>query len=738
MVAYAPYFAATASLSSVLHAVTPSEFSTAPICQVVTATVTEYATARPTTNSHGHGGPYYNPYNDVPLPFEWPGKPSHGEAYAPPQPSTPYEYGGPAKHDYEEPCWVTKGTDHLKSSLPNVEQCGNSQWGLIDTPHLPANGLPGSNPDGAYTSEPTRLPSTHSLHPTVSGYPYGYANATGSTTFGPTAAGTLEPIASAASKPKADLLCPSMPDTGVTRTYDLHVAYQTIAPDGVTRNGLTVNGQFPGPLIEANWGDWILWRVTNDLTDEGTTLHAHGLLQTESTWYDGVPAVSQCPITPNGGYYEMLFRADRYGTSWYHSHYSAQYSGGAHGPMVIHGPKHEDYDIDIGPIILEDWFHADYYTLVEGTMNGQFPPSNNNLINGRMNYPCANTTLPCTPNAGISKFKFQSGKKHLLRLINTGAEGNQKFSIDGHKLKVIAVDYIPVEPYTTNVVTLAVGQRTDVIVEAIGKPSDTFWMRSQLAQGFRCTLTDGISPNALAAVYYENASTDAIPKSTSDVTKEQLEQCKNDPITQGIPLCKVPLEEPDHVERVDFDFRSNGTNFIWYLNNSTYHGNYNKPTLLKAKRNESDFNPEWNVYQFPGAKHVRIHMVNHGLIGGHPMHLHGHDYHILAEGFGEWDGVVTNPENTLRRDVHQMQNARNTTGTVEPSYLVLQFAQDNPGAWPLHCHLAWHVSGGLFMQILERPEDIQKQTFGDEQFQLCNDWDAYTSEVVLNQIDSGL
>jgi len=490
------------------------------------------------------------------------------------------------------------------------------------------------------------------------------------------------------------------------------------------------------------------------LTDEGTTLHAHGLFQTESTWYDGVPAVSQCPITPNGGYYEMLFRADRYGTSWYHSkffsttlrcakanflgHYSAQYSGGAHGPMVIHGPKHEDYDIDIGPIILEDWFHADYYTLVEGTMNGQFPPSNNNLINGRMNYPCVNTTLPCTPNAGISKFKFQSGKKHLLRLINTGAEGNQKFSIDGHKLKVIAVDYIPVEPYTTNVVTLAVGQRTDVVVEAIGKPSDTFWMRSQLAQGFRCTLTDGISPNALAAVYYENADTDAIPQSISDVTKEQLEQCKNDPITQGIPLCKVPLEEPDHVERVDFDFRSNGTNFIWYLNNSTYHGNYNKPTLLKAKRNESDFNPEWNVYQFPGAKHVRIHMVNHGLIGGHPMHLHGHDYHILAEGFGEWDGVVTNPENTLRRDVHQMQNARNTTGTVEPSYLVLQFVQDNPGAWPLHCHLAWHVSGGLFMQILERPEDIQKQAFGDEQFQLCNDWDAYTSEVVLNQIDSGL
>lgn len=47
-----------------------------------------------------------------------------------------------------------------------------------------------------------------------------------------------------------------MPDTGVTRTYDFHVAYQTIAPDGVTKNGITINGGYPGPLIEANWGDW--------------------------------------------------------------------------------------------------------------------------------------------------------------------------------------------------------------------------------------------------------------------------------------------------------------------------------------------------------------------------------------------------------------------------------------------------------------------------------------------------
>jgi len=151
-----------------------------------------------------------------------------------------------------------------------------------------------------------------------------------------------------------------------------------------------------------------------------------------------------------------------------------------------------------------------------------------------------------------------------------------------------------------------------------------------------------------------------------------------------------------------------------------------------------DFADESNVYQFPGAKNVRLILVNHAMIGGHPMHFHGHDFHILAEGFGEWDGSIVNPTNTLRRDVHLLGNARNVTGTVEPSYMVMQFAQDNPGAWPLHCHLAWHVSGGLFMQIIEQPEETMKQNFPPDLFELCDKWDAYTAAFAPDQIDSGL
>ena len=115
-------------------------------------------------------------------------------------------------------------------------------------------------------------------------------------------------------------------------------------------------------------------------------------------------------------------------------------------------------------------------------MNGLIPQSNNNLINGKMNYPCQNTTLPCTANAGVSKFRFQAGMKHRLRLINTSADGVEKFSIDGHNMTVIANDFIPVVPYETNVVTLGVGQRTDLIVQAKSQLTGAYWMRANLGK----------------------------------------------------------------------------------------------------------------------------------------------------------------------------------------------------------------------------------------------------------------
>ncbi len=204
-------------------------------------------------------------------------------------------------------------------------------------------------------------------------------------------------------------------------------------------------------------------------------MHWHGLLQQGSEWMDGVPAVSMCPVAP-GNSYTYRFQATPYGSTWYHSHYSSQYADGIWGPLVIHGPDTDSYDIDLGPVTLNDYYHRDYFSIVEDVMGTDLSKvltvSDNNLINGKMNFDCGttpgssmsnstsnsnNTQATCVNNAGLSKFNFISGKKHRLRLINTGAAGTQKFSIDNHTMTVIANDFIPLEPYQTKIVTLAVG-----------------------------------------------------------------------------------------------------------------------------------------------------------------------------------------------------------------------------------------------------------------------------------------
>ena len=47
------------------------------------------------------------------------------------------------------------------------------------------------------------------------------------------------------------------PDTGITRHYHFVVSRAQLAPDGYQKNMILINGQFPGPLIQANWGDYI-------------------------------------------------------------------------------------------------------------------------------------------------------------------------------------------------------------------------------------------------------------------------------------------------------------------------------------------------------------------------------------------------------------------------------------------------------------------------------------------------
>src|SRR4051812_29644495 len=74
---------------------------------------------------------------------------------------------------------------------------------------------------------------------------------------------------------------PKLTETSpTTRYYDFELTKKSLSPDGFERVVWTVNGQYPGPLIQANKGDCLVIKVTNNFGEaEPATIHWHGIFQ---------------------------------------------------------------------------------------------------------------------------------------------------------------------------------------------------------------------------------------------------------------------------------------------------------------------------------------------------------------------------------------------------------------------------------------------------------------------------
>lgn len=315
-------------------------------------------------------------------------------------------------------------------------------------------------------------------------------------------------------------------------------------------------------------------------------------------------------------HHSYRFRADRFGFSWYHSHYSAQYAGGLLGPMLIHGPSHVRYDIDLGPVFITDWYHKEYFDIIKGIMSVDRTfwdiASQSNLINGKGQYNCSKVTdgTPCDPaKAKNARFNFKSGKTHLLRLVNAGAEGFEYFSIDGHQMTVIANDFTPIKPYNTTVVTLGIGQRADILVQGTGSSGDSYWMRAN--NSYICGQTE--VGEALAEVRYEKADLSKPPKSRAQPFVDPG-TCRDDPLESTIPYFPVKgIANPDTIIVYNINKTINATGQQeWQVNDSAFRGNYNNPLMLLTQQGNTSYpdDPEWNVYNFGKNKTVRMILNN--------------------------------------------------------------------------------------------------------------------------------
>ena len=84
-----------------------------------------------------------------------------------------------------------------------------------------------------------------------------------------------------------------------TVTYDFNITWVTANPDGAfPRPVIGINGQWPIPSITANVGDQVIVNVHNQLGNQTTGLHFHGLYMNGTNDMDGPVGVTQCGIAP--------------------------------------------------------------------------------------------------------------------------------------------------------------------------------------------------------------------------------------------------------------------------------------------------------------------------------------------------------------------------------------------------------------------------------------------------------
>ncbi|KAI1809950.1 multicopper oxidase [Poronia punctata] len=530
----------------------------------------------------------------------------------------------------------------------------------------------------------------------------------------------------------------TMSPKGVTREYWVEIKQNdTVSPDGFPKiQGQYINGTYPGPLLEACWGDQIVVHVTNNDLVNGTTIHWHGLRQLGTNEMDGVNGVTQCPIAP-GDTFTYNFTAAQYGHTWYHSHYSLQYPDGVAAPLVIYGPSSADWSIDLGPVLIADWVHDTAYRAYEVEMTANVPPSDSIVINGRGRQ---NGTQD---RGSYYEALATPNKTHIMRLINGGIGTSFVFSIDGHNLTVVGNDLVAIEPFTVQSLFIGIGQRYDVIVNANQDASQDYWIRTTPATG--CTGFGDDPIDNKTGIFRYDASRTALPTSegqpNQDLACLDVDPSKLNPI---VPW-EVDMQPQNNVSRDTFDIELQdaadeelgppGSPYRhWKLGERPLWLDFENPTILNAQASINNPNytvvtenfTEGFIYLIVDASHLPV-------APAHPIHLHGSDFVILAQDTSPWNETASpslfNFDNPPRRD---------TAIVPAGGFLALAFRPDNPGAWLLHCHIAWHASSGLALQILVQPDNMRRRNGNlDETRRVCKNW-AESDLRDLIQIDSGI
>lgn len=292
-------------------------------------------------------------------------------------------------------------------------------------------------------------------------------------------------------------LCSSSAFAAV-KEYHLTIAEQAVNITGKPVQRITVNGQFPAPALEFEEGDEAVIHVNNQLKNQDSSIHWHGLLL--PGLMDGVPGFNGFQGIKPQGHFVYQFKVRQSGTYWYHAHSKGQEQDGLYGSLVIH-PKakpavnaHEYTDRDY-VVMLSD-FHekssnqiqkdlkisAEFYqnqreTLgdvwrqiqrdgLKATWSDRKMWNQMRMLKTDLSDVTGYTFLMNgkTPEQNWTG-AFKPNEKVRLRFINASAMSFYDVRIPNLKMTVVSADGQPVKPVTVDEFRIGTAETYDVIVE---------------------------------------------------------------------------------------------------------------------------------------------------------------------------------------------------------------------------------------------------------------------------------
>ncbi|KAI1763595.1 putative ferroxidase [Hypoxylon sp. FL1150] len=488
--------------------------------------------------------------------------------------------------------------------------------------------------------------------------------------------------------------------------YDWNITWVLATPDGFTRPVIGINDAWPCPIIEASVGDVIIINVTNQLGNETTGLHFHGINQISSNNMDGAVGVNQCPLPPDYTV-QYQFYADEPGTYWYHSHAMGQYPDGLRGPLIVHDPQdpyQDEYDDEI-ILTVSDWYRDQTQPLIAAMID----PNNTNF-----QPPFPNSTIV---NDGVnSHINVEPGKTYRFRLINWSAMFSMFLQFDALNMTVISIDASYVKNETIQNLRISAAQRSDFLITIPENANRNF--PYLVAMDFNEDYADPDPPRPIQFPHNVTGQlvTDSSKSTNGNLTVQKFEpfddvtftpyddEAAYGPVTKRWLLNFAYCHDVNGYPRACF-------------NESTYIAQ--KVPALYSAASLGDNNTKQDAYGPIGAFVVEYGevleiVVNNNNDAIHPFHLHGHQFQVLARPeskAGNWtEDAELNPVPPRRDTVH-----------INPkSYAVFRIVADNPGVFLFHCHIEWHVELGLTATLIEAPDRLVNYTIPQDHMDVCD------------------